>query len=86
MNRPTTIAGQADVVARELASLIELLDGGGDGGYAGPIAEAIAAVESIGRLVDCARVRVLAPTAHNCYRNTALLTRQSITYSWQFSR
>ena len=52
------MANQVDVVARELAVLIDLL-----GDECGPhsVADAITAVESAGRLMDCARVRVLAP-------------------------
>jgi 5-methylcytosine-specific restriction protein A len=62
MSSPRTIASQADVAARELAALIELLD---DGPAGLPIADAIEAVESVGRLTDCARVRVLAPLIDN---------------------
>ena len=58
MDQGSAITAQVDVVARELAVLIGLL-GDGCGPY--PVAEAIAAVESAGRLMDCARVRVLAP-------------------------
>ncbi|MFM9877885.1 MAG: DUF222 domain-containing protein, partial [Rhodoglobus sp.] len=58
MNDSTPIALQVDVVARELAKLNELL---ADENPPLPIADAIAMVESVGRLVDCARVRVLAP-------------------------
>ncbi len=58
MNNPSTIASQVDVVSRELSTLLGLLS---DETVVTPIADAIAAVESVGRLVDCARVRVLAP-------------------------
>lgn len=58
MNHPTTISRQVDVVARELSALIGLLS---SEMAAAPIADAIAAVEFAGRLLDCARVRVLAP-------------------------
>lgn len=49
---------QVEIVARELAMLNELLV---ERQAAVPIADAIAAVESVGRLMDCARVTVLAP-------------------------
>ncbi|WP_309619297.1 DUF222 domain-containing protein, partial [Salinibacterium sp.] len=52
-----------DAIAQDLAALIDLL--GGDHAVApqsaGAVADAIATVESVGRLMDCARVRVLAP-------------------------
>lgn len=57
MNERPDLARQIEVVVRELASLTEILGQHG----ASPIADAIAAVESAGRLMDCARVRVLAP-------------------------
>lgn len=60
MNNPTTLASQVNVVARELSSLIELLSADI---AAYPIADAVALVESAGRLMDCARVRVLGPLA-----------------------
>jgi Domain of unknown function (DUF222) len=64
MSRADAIIHQADAVAHELAALIDLL--GCDATEApGPIADVIAAVESVGRLVDCARVRVLAPLVKN---------------------
>ena len=58
MNDPATIATQVDVVARELSKLNGLL---ADECSGLPLAEAIALVESAGRLMDCARVRVVAP-------------------------
>ena len=58
MNHPTTIADQVDVVARELSRLNELLSAEN---AVVPIADAIGLVESAARLMDCARVRVLAP-------------------------
>ncbi|WP_309615309.1 hypothetical protein, partial [Salinibacterium sp.] len=57
------IANRVDAIALDLAALIDLL--GGDHAVApqsaGTVADAIATVESLGRLMDCARVRVLAP-------------------------
>lgn len=63
MTPPPTIATQVDAVARELTALIGLLGSGSGSGSvdAVSIADATAAVESVGRLVDCARVRVIAP-------------------------
>jgi Domain of unknown function (DUF222) len=57
------IANRVDAIARDLAALTDLL---GDDPVispqsAGTLADAIARVESLGRLMDCARVRVLAP-------------------------
>ncbi len=62
MQQPPTIASQVDAVARELSALIDLL---ADERAVAPIADAIAVVESVGRLVDCARVRVLGPIVGN---------------------
>jgi hypothetical protein len=62
MQPSPTIASQVDAAARELNALIDLL---ADERTDAPIADAIAAVESLGRLVDCARVRVLAPIVGN---------------------
>jgi hypothetical protein len=72
MATPATIAAQVDVVARELAVLVHLLGGGS--GAASPVVhsaagsgdrfiDAITAVELAGRLLDCARVRVISPLA-----------------------
>jgi len=47
-----------DVITRELSSLIDLL---ANEISVTPVADVIAAVESVGRFVDCARVRALAP-------------------------
>lgn len=58
MNQRLTISDQVDVIARELSELIALLSD--ETGF-GPVADAISAVESVGRLVDCARTRVLMP-------------------------
>ncbi len=54
---PIDLARQVDVVVRELATLTDLL--GRESAF--PIADAITAVETAGRLMDCARVRVLGP-------------------------
>ena len=62
MQPSPTIASLVDAVARELSALIDLL---ADERTVAPIADAIAVVESVGRLVDCARVRVLAPIVSN---------------------
>jgi len=71
MAPPPTVATQVDAVARELTALIALLGGAPgsacsasgllDGVNAESLVDAIVLVESAGRLVDCARVRVLAP-------------------------
>ncbi len=61
MSAAPTITTQVEAVARELRTLIELL---ADCGPA-PVADVIAAVESAGRLMDCARVRALAPLVNN---------------------
>ncbi|MDJ0334294.1 DUF222 domain-containing protein [Salinibacterium sp. G-O1] len=58
MVHPSTIAGQVQAVAHEVAALVELLC---DENATYPVADAVAMVESAGRLMDCARVRVLAP-------------------------
>lgn len=58
MNDPIDLERQVDVVVRELATLTAILRTQDAGS---PIADAIAAVESAGRMMDCARVRVLAP-------------------------
>src|SRR6187431_1276090 len=60
MTPQQALADQAEVVARELSALVELLSYDAE---PGPIADAIATVESVGRLADCARVRVLARLA-----------------------
>jgi hypothetical protein len=63
MLQSSAITHQVDVVARELSVLIDLFRGDHAlaAASAGAVADAIAAVESAGRLMDCARVRVLAP-------------------------
>jgi Domain of unknown function (DUF222) len=63
MLQSSAITHQVDVVARELSVLIDLFRGDHAlaAAAAGAVADAIAAVESAGRLMDCARVRVLAP-------------------------
>jgi hypothetical protein len=61
MSAAPTITTQVEAVARELRTLIELL---ADCGPA-PVADVIAAVESAGRMMDCARVRALAPLVNN---------------------
>ena len=57
------IANRVDAIAQDLAALIDLL--GGDHAVApqsaGAVADAIATVKSVGRLMDSARVRVSAP-------------------------
>jgi len=58
VSQPLTIATQVGVIARELSSLIDLL---ANEIIVVPVTDVIVAVESIGRLVDCARVRALAP-------------------------
>ena len=58
MTQPLTIATQVDVVARELSTLMDLL---ANEISVVPVADVIVAVESVGRLVDRARVRALAP-------------------------
>ncbi|WP_397545312.1 hypothetical protein, partial [Salinibacterium sp.] len=67
MSRSDAITHQVDAVARELSALIDLLrdDHAFVAGSASALAEAIAAVEGAGRLMDCARVRVLAPLVDN---------------------
>lgn len=51
-------------ISRELSGLVEGLSAGSAGSYA-TIADAIAAVEAAGRLMDAVRVRVLAPLIAN---------------------
>jgi Domain of unknown function (DUF222) len=58
------IIQQVDVVARDLARLIELLRGDASE-TTRPVADVIAAVESVGRLMDCARVRAVGPLVNN---------------------
>ncbi|MBG6055492.1 hypothetical protein IWX81_001915 [Salinibacterium sp. CAN_S4] len=58
MSQLPTISRQVDAVARELTTLIDLLR---DETATYPVADAMVAVETAGRLMDCARVRVLAP-------------------------
>ncbi len=58
------ITRQVDVVAHDLAALIELLHGDSSD-TVGPVSDVVAAVESMGRLADCARVRVLAPLVND---------------------
>lgn len=68
MSNPPTIASHVDAAARELSALIELLSADGSAfaiADARSLADVIAAVESVGRLADCARVRAVAPLASN---------------------
>lgn len=61
MSAAPAITTQVEVVARELRILIQLLADC----EPTPVADIIAAVESAGRLMDCARVRALAPLVDN---------------------
>ncbi|WP_309620067.1 DUF222 domain-containing protein [Salinibacterium sp.] len=69
MSQNDAITRQVDVVAHDLAALIDLLHidllHRDSLGRSGPVADVIAAVESVGRLMDCARVRVLAQLVNN---------------------
>lgn len=58
MSQLSTLSGQVDAVARELTTLIDLLC---DETAVYPVADAMVMVETAGRLMDCARVRALAP-------------------------
>ena len=64
MSRTDAITHQVDAVARDLAALIDLLHGD-TSDVSASVADVIAAVESVARLMDCARVRVLAPLVNN---------------------
>lgn len=64
MSRSDAITHQVDAIAQDLTALIDLLRGDVSD-LPRPIAEVIAAVESVGRLMDCARVRAVTPLVKN---------------------
>ena len=67
-----------DVIARELSTLMDLLS---DETGVTPVADLIAAVESAGRLVDCARVRALAPLVGDAVSSGGAVLAERLGYS-----